>query len=55
MNVFATSLGNSYAIVGSCINCTTPANLLATIALIIFGVGLATHFSRREAAKVNPR
>jgi hypothetical protein len=53
MNVFGTSLGDSYAIVGSCINCTTPVNLLATIALIFFGVGLAGHFTRRDAAGSN--
>jgi hypothetical protein len=38
------------AIVGSCINCTTPANLLATLALIVIGVGLATRFERRKLA-----
>jgi hypothetical protein len=47
-NAFAASLGETYAIVGSCINCTTPANLLATLALMLVGVGLASHFERRK-------
>jgi hypothetical protein len=38
------------AIVGSCINCTTSANLLATLALILIGVGLAARFERRKLA-----
>ena len=31
-------------IVGSCLNCTTPANLFATLAMILIGVGLAVRF-----------
>lgn len=38
----------TYEIVGSCINCTTPANLLATFALIVIGLGLAVRFERRK-------
>jgi len=37
-------------IVGLCINCTTPANLLATFALIAIGVGLAACLERRKLA-----
>jgi hypothetical protein len=40
MNLVATSLSETYSIVGSCINCTTPANLLVTMALIVIGGAL---------------
>jgi hypothetical protein len=50
MNPFAASVSETSAIVGSCINCTTPANLLATLALILVGVGLTIHFERRKPA-----
>jgi hypothetical protein len=50
MNPFTASLSEKYAIVGSCINCTTPANLLATLALVLIGLGLAVQFERRKAS-----
>jgi len=40
MNLVATSVSETYSIVGSCINCTTPANLLVTMALIVIGGAL---------------
>jgi hypothetical protein len=43
-----TALSEPVAIVGSCLNCTTPANLLATLAVILIGVGLAVRFERRK-------
>jgi hypothetical protein len=48
MNPLAASLSETYSIVGSCINYTMPANLLATLTLILVGVGLAAHFERRK-------
>jgi hypothetical protein len=36
------------SIVGSCINCTTPANLLVTLVVILVGVGVAAHHERRK-------
>lgn len=48
MNPFAASMSETSAVVGSCINCTTPANLLATLALILVGIGLAVRFERRK-------
>lgn len=48
MNPLMASLSETSAIVGSCINCTTPANLVATLALILVGVGVAVHFERRK-------
>jgi hypothetical protein len=50
MYPLSASLNENYAIVGSCINCTTPANLLATFALILIGVGLVAQFERRRAS-----
>jgi hypothetical protein len=52
MNPFGASLSETYTIVETCINCTTPANLVATLALTLVGVGLATHFERRS--QTNP-
>lgn len=52
MNAFAGPLDQTYAIVGSCINCTTPANLLASFALILIGVGLAVCFNDRKSLPV---
>jgi hypothetical protein len=43
-----TALSEPATIVGSCLNCTTPANLLATLAVVLIGVGLAVHFERRK-------
>jgi hypothetical protein len=42
------ALSEPATIVGSCLNCTTPANLLATLAVILIGVGLAVRFERRK-------
>jgi hypothetical protein len=55
MNAFSASLNETHAIVGSCISCTTPANLIATLALILIGVGLAAHHEgRRKMASADP-
>jgi hypothetical protein len=35
------------AIIGSCINCITPASLGATLALILIGAGVALAAERR--------
>lgn len=43
-----TVLSEASTIVGSCLNCTTPANLFATLAVALIGVGLAVHFERRK-------
>jgi hypothetical protein len=50
MNALSASWNDTAAIVGSCINCTTSANLLATLALILIGGGLAVRFERRKLA-----
>jgi hypothetical protein len=50
MNALSAPWNDTAAIVGSCINCTTPAKLLATLALILIGVGLAARFERRKLA-----
>src|SRR5437588_418370 len=38
------AFGEPSTIIGSCLNCTTPANLLATLAVIVIGMALAVHF-----------
>jgi hypothetical protein len=42
--------GQPVDILGSCINCTGSASLLATIVLILFGSALAALFERRKVA-----
>jgi len=50
MNLVATSVSETYSIVGSCINCTTPANLLVTMALIVIGGALVFRSELRGSA-----
>ena len=38
---------DSYSIVGTCINCTTPASLLATMTLIAIGAAMAVRSEPR--------
>jgi hypothetical protein len=51
MNLVASPLGESYSIVGTCINCTAPASLLATITLIAIGVAMAIRSERRDTPR----
>jgi hypothetical protein len=50
MNLVAGPVAESYSVVGSCINCTTPASLMATMTLIAIGVALAVRAERRNGA-----
>lgn len=50
MHALSSTWNDTTAIIGSCINCTMPANLLATLALILIGVATATYFERRKLA-----
>jgi hypothetical protein len=50
MNLVAVPASESYSVVGSCINCTTPASLVATMTLIAIGVALAIRAERRNGA-----
>jgi len=36
------------AIIGTCINCIAPASLVATLALILIGAGVALTAERRK-------
>jgi len=38
------------AIIGTCINCIAPGSLLATLAVIVVGIGIAVTAERRKAA-----
>ena len=42
--------GQPVEILGSCINCTGSASLLATMILILIGSALAGYFERRKLA-----
>ena len=58
MEIAVSGLGlpaQSIEILGSCINCTGPASLLATMILILVGLALAGHFERRKIASGSPR
>jgi hypothetical protein len=39
-------------LVASCINCITPGSLSATLALIVFGAGIALAIKQRKLAQV---
>ena len=52
MNAFSASLSEPYTIVRSCIDCTTPANLLATFALLLISAALAVGFERKRLSAV---
>jgi hypothetical protein len=51
MNLVAAPAGETFSIVGTCINCTAPASLLATLAVIAIGVSLALRIERRKTHK----
>lgn len=55
MDLFSSSPAEAYSLVRSCINCTMPANLLATFALIAMGAGLVTYVERRKAILLRTR
>ena len=43
------------ALIGTCLTCITPANLGATIALIVVGFFAAVHTERRQVARAKSR
>lgn len=49
MDFFSIYPSEAYSLVGSCINCIMPGNLLATLTLILMGVGLSLYVERRKA------
>jgi hypothetical protein len=48
MNLVAAPVSETFSIVGTCINCTAPASLLATMTIIAIGVALAFRSERRN-------
>jgi hypothetical protein len=50
-NLVAAPVSETFSIVGTCINCTAPASLLATITVIAIGVALALRSERHRAGK----
>lgn len=53
MNLVAAPVSETLSIVGTCLNCTAPASLLATMTIIAIGVALAFRSERRNAASRN--
>ncbi|MEH2496191.1 hypothetical protein V1294_002670 [Bradyrhizobium sp. AZCC 1678] len=53
MNLVAAPVSETFSVVGTCINCTTPASLLATMAVIAVGVALAFRSERRNGVSRN--
>jgi hypothetical protein len=41
------------AIIGTCINCIAPGSLLATLTVVVIGIGIATHSERRKAGLIS--
>ena len=52
-NLVAAPVSETFSIVGTCINCTAPASLLATITVIAIGVTLALRAERRSGTSRN--
>jgi hypothetical protein len=48
MTPVAAPVGEAFSIVGTCINCTAPASLLATLTVLAIGVALAFRSERRN-------
>ncbi|XSC45423.1 hypothetical protein ACF1BQ_004695 [Bradyrhizobium sp. RDT10] len=46
-------MSETFSIVGTCINCTAPASLLATMTVIAIGVALAFRSERSNGASRN--
>ena len=53
MNLVAAPVSETFSIVGTCINCTAPASLLATMTVIAIGVALAFRSERRNGVSRN--
>ena len=53
INLVAAPTSETFSVVGTCINCTTPASLLATMTLIVIGVALAFRSERRNGVSRN--
>jgi hypothetical protein len=49
-NLVAVPVSETFSIVGTCIDCTAPASLLATMTIIAVGVALAFRSERRNRA-----
>ncbi|MBT1515672.1 hypothetical protein KIP88_34905 [Bradyrhizobium sp. SRL28] len=50
MNLVTAPVSESFSIVGTCINCTAPASLLATMTIIAIGAALTFRSERRNSA-----
>ena len=48
MGLVAIPVNESFPIIGTCVNCTAPASLLATMTVIAIGVVLAFCAERRN-------
>jgi hypothetical protein len=49
-NLVTVPAGEAFSIVGTCINCTAPASLLATLTVLAIGAALAFRAERRKSA-----
>ena len=50
MNLVTAPVSETFSIVATCINCTAPASLLATMTILAIGVALAFRSERRNSA-----
>jgi len=54
MNLIAAPVSETSSIIGTCINCTAPASLLATMTILAIGIALAVRSERRNSASGKP-
>ena len=50
-NLVAVPASDAFSIVGTCINCTAPASLLATLTVLAIGVALAYRSERAKGTR----
>jgi hypothetical protein len=53
MNLVTAPASETFSMVGTCINCTAPASLLATMTVIAIGLALAFRSERRNGVSRN--
>ena len=49
LHLVAAPVSETSSIIGTCINCTAPASLLATMTILAIGIALAVRSERRNS------
>jgi hypothetical protein len=48
-----TAVCEAPTIIGTCTNCIAPGNLLATLAVIVIGIGIAVQYERAQGGLIS--